>query len=65
MIEGSKVIIRNSVDLYFESIVEDGDFKFKIENVIKDYDEYRTKKFLKLIYGESIIEIIKSALSFK
>ena len=32
MIEGSKVIFRGSVGLYFESSVKDGDFEFKIEN---------------------------------
>ena len=32
MIEGSKVIFKGSVDIYFESNVKDGDFEFKIEN---------------------------------
>jgi hypothetical protein len=64
MLEGSKVVIKDG-NIVRESLIKAGEISLNEKDFILDADEYLTKKFVKLIYEENIIDIIKSALSFK
>lgn len=64
IIEGSMMTIVND-NRGIEGPVKSGNIDQEKVKVIPDIDQYYTQKFIKLIYGEGIIEMIKSAITFK